>query len=84
MRSQSGPGGDKVVITSYSIHYTKLYDGLVAHVDVRRLQVEVQQLVRMNLAQAVEQLGEYVAHEILGDHRPVLLNDLLQRASVLV
>ena len=44
----------------------------------------MQQLVRMHFAQAVEQLGEHVAQEILGDHRPVLLDQLLQCAPVLV
>ena len=56
----------------------------VAHVDVRRLQVEVQQAMRMDLTQAVEHLGEYVADEVLGHHRPIFLNQVLQRTPVLV
>jgi uncharacterized protein (TIGR00255 family) len=57
---------------------------VVAHVDVRRLEIEMQQLVRMHLAQAVEQFGEYVAQKILGDDGAVLLDEFLQRPALLV
>lgn len=38
----------------------------------------------MHLAQAVEQLGEYVAHEIFGDGSAVFLDEFLQRAPVFI
>ena len=44
----------------------------------------MQQFVRVNLAQTIEQFGKYVADEVFGNHRPVLLNELLQRTPLLV
>ena len=44
----------------------------------------MQEFVGMHFAQAVEQLGEHVAQEILGDDRPVFLDHLLQGAPMLV
>jgi hypothetical protein len=44
----------------------------------------MQQPVCMHLAQAVEHLGEHVANEVLGDPGPVLLDQFLQGAPMLV
>ena len=55
-----------------------------AQVDVRRLDVEVQQLVRVHLAQAVQQMHEHVPDEALGHLVLAHLDLLLQRAAALV
>src|SRR5665213_2020885 len=55
-----------------------------AQVDVGRLDVEVQELVRVHFAQAVEQMHEHVAHEALGHLVLAHLDLLLQRAPALV
>ena len=57
---------------------------VVAHVDVARLDVQVQQLVGMHFAQAVQQLREGVAHPVLLDGAGLLVDVLLQRAAALV
>ena len=57
---------------------------VVADVDVRRLDVEVQQLVRVHFPEAVEEQGEHAADEVLL-HRPAAgLDVLLQGAAALV
>jgi hypothetical protein len=53
-----------------------------ADVDVRRLDVQVQQLVGMHFAQAVEEMRESAPHPGLGE--PRLLHVLEQRAAALV
>ena len=55
-----------------------------AQVDVRRLDVEVQELVRVHLAQPVQQMHEHVPDEALGHLVLAHLDLLLQRAPALV
>jgi hypothetical protein len=55
-----------------------------AQINVRRLEVEMQQLVRVHFAQAVEHAGEHAAHEALGNVTLVFLDELLQRPAMLV
>ena len=55
-----------------------------AQVDVGRLDVEVQQLVRVHLAQPVQQMHEHVPDEPLGHLVLAHLDLLLQRAAALV
>ena len=57
---------------------------VVADVDVGRLDVQVQQLVRVHFAQPVQQLREHVADEVLLDRAAARLDVLLQRAAALV
>ena len=59
-------------------------DAVVADVDVGRLDVEVQQLVGVDFAQAVHELDEHVADEVLLDFALALQDMLLQRAAALV
>ncbi len=37
----------------------------------------MQELMRMNFTQTVEQLGEHIAHEVFGYHRAVFLDEFL-------
>ena len=57
---------------------------VVAHVDVARLDVQVQQLVGVHLAQAVQQVRERAADPLLLDRAGLLVDVFLQRAAALV
>ncbi len=55
-----------------------------AQIDIRRFDVEMKELVRVHLAQPVQQVHEHVAHEPLGHLVLAHLDLLLQRAPALV
>lgn len=58
--------------------------GIVAQIEVGRLDVEMQQLVGMHFAQAGEHAGENAAHELFPEAAVVFADQLVQRATFFV